>query len=99
MFSTYLGSLSLNSEPSQAIQEVLREEFSRKGTTVIIVAHRISCVVYRVPRVRTDILQRTIIDADCVIVMERGQVAESGSPQTLLEADGIFSQLARLEGL
>ena len=33
-------------EHSQAIQEVLRQEFSQKGTTVIVVAHRISYVTF-----------------------------------------------------
>lgn len=36
----------------------------------------------------------TIIDCDTILVLERGEVAELGSPATLLESsDGLFSRL------
>ncbi|KAK1757526.1 P-loop containing nucleoside triphosphate hydrolase protein [Echria macrotheca] len=52
-----------------AIQESLREEFGAIGSTVLVIAHRLS----------------TIADFDCVLVLDRGQVVEMGSPKELLE--------------
>ncbi len=50
--------------------------------TVVVVAHRLS----------------TIRDADQVIVMEGGKVAEMGPPDQLLRADGRFARMIGLQG-
>ncbi|OSP56390.1 ABC transporter ATP-binding protein/permease [Pseudoruegeria sp. SK021] len=50
-----------------------------KGRTVITIAHRLS----------------TIVDADEIIVLDAGQVAERGSHAALLEAAGIYAGLWR----
>lgn len=52
------------------------------GKTVLVIAHRM----------------RTVMGADHVVVLSEGRVAEEGSPEELLEADGIFARMARLQG-
>ena len=52
-----------------------------KNRTVIVVAHRLS----------------TIKDADSVVVIKQGQVAEKGSFQELLNNQSLFAQLYHLE--
>lgn len=48
-----------------------------KGVTTIVIAHRLS----------------TIIEADCIVVMDQGRVAETGSAAELLQQDGLFRDL------
>jgi ABC-type multidrug transport system ATPase subunit len=52
------------------IQESLRKEFAAAGCTVLVIAHRLS----------------TVADFDRVLVLEKGRVAEMGSPRELLLA-------------
>lgn len=53
-----------------------------KGRTVLIIAHRLSAVR----------------DAECIIVMEKGQIVEAGSHDELLKnSKGIYSHLYRLQ--
>lgn len=52
------------------IQESLRKEFAAAGCTVLVIAHRLS----------------TVADFDRLLVMDKGHVAEFGSPRELLEA-------------
>lgn len=47
------------------------------GRTSFVVAHRLS----------------TIYDADKIIVMDQGDVVESGNHQELLEAEGVYSDI------
>lgn len=48
-----------------------------KGKTVILVAHRLS----------------SITDADCIYVLQDGQIAESGPHNQLIEKNGIFTKM------
>jgi ATP-binding cassette subfamily B protein len=48
-----------------------------KGYTSFMIAHRLS----------------TVIDADKIIVMNQGSVAEQGTHDELLELDGIYARL------
>ena len=48
-----------------------------RGRTVLIIAHRLS----------------TIKDANMIMVVERGQIAEYGTRQALIERKGIFYRL------
>ncbi|MBE6035248.1 MAG: ABC transporter ATP-binding protein [Clostridiales bacterium] len=52
-----------------------------KDKTVIIIAHRM----------------RTVANADKVVVLKEGEVAEQGSPSELLKLNGIYAQMARLQ--
>ena len=52
-----------------------------KGKTVIIIAHRM----------------RTIANADKVVVLQDGQVAETGSPAELKQKGGLFSKMLKLQ--
>lgn len=47
------------------------------GKTVIMIAHRLS----------------SIIDADCIYVMKNGKIAESGSYSSLINKNGIFTDM------
>lgn len=49
--------------------------------TTLVIAHRLS----------------TIIDADNIIVLERGMVVEQGTHQQLLEEDGLYAKLWKLQ--
>lgn len=51
-----------------------------KGKTVLVIAHRM----------------RTIANADKVVVLEHGHVAEEGTPQELMERKGLFYRLASM---
>ena len=48
-----------------------------RNKTVLIIAHRLS----------------TIRNADCILVMKDGKVAEKGTHQSLLDANGIYAQM------
>lgn len=48
-----------------------------KGKTVIMVAHRLS----------------SITNADCIYVLQDGQIAESGPHNQLIEKNGIFTKM------
>lgn len=50
-----------------------------KGKTVIMIAHRLS----------------TVTNADCIYVVEDGQIAESGTKDALCAADGLFAKMWR----
>ena len=52
-----------------------------KNKTVLVIAHRM----------------RTISGADKIVVLANGGVAEQGSPKELLERNGIFSEMVRLQ--
>ena len=49
--------------------------------TTLVIAHRLS----------------TIVDADEILVMEHGQIVERGQHQSLLEADGLYNRMWKLQ--
>ena len=51
------------------------------GRTSFIIAHRLS----------------TVQHADCIIVLDRGKIVQSGSHQTLFEQDGLYRRLCSLQ--
>jgi subfamily B ATP-binding cassette protein MsbA len=52
-----------------------------EGRTTIVIAHRLS----------------TIERADRIVVLERGRIAEAGAHRELLERDGIYAKLYRIQ--
>jgi subfamily B ATP-binding cassette protein MsbA len=52
-----------------------------KGRTVIMIAHRLS----------------TLRDADKIIVLKDGVVAEQGTNDALLAANGVYAELHRIQ--
>jgi ATP-binding cassette subfamily B protein len=55
----------------------------RRNQTTLIVSHRVS----------------TLQNADFVVVLEGGKIAESGSPNELMEKGGFFAETAQLQRL
>jgi subfamily B ATP-binding cassette protein MsbA len=55
----------------------------RRGRTTIVVAHRLS----------------TVRDADLVVVLAEGKLAEAGSHTTLMARDGLYARLVRSQAL
>lgn len=53
----------------------------QKGRTTIVVAHRLS----------------TIVDADKIVVIDRGQIVEEGTHAELLSLDGVYARLYGLQ--
>jgi ATP-binding cassette, subfamily B (MDR/TAP), member 1 len=64
-------------------EKVVQEALDRvaKGRTTISVAHRLS----------------TIQNADVIYVIDQGEVVESGTHESLLEARGRYSELVQLQ--
>ncbi|MBQ2665275.1 ABC transporter ATP-binding protein [Methanobrevibacter sp.] len=54
-----------------------------KNKTVIIIAHRM----------------RTIANADKIVVLDDGRIAEQGTPEELLAKDGLFKRMVELQNL
>lgn len=52
-----------------------------RNKTVLVIAHRM----------------RTVAGADKIVVLDHGVVAEQGTPQALLQQDGIFCHMVRLQ--
>ena len=53
------------------------------GATLILIAHRVA----------------TLMQADRIIVLEDGQIVESGAPEALLAQGGIFARAARMQAV
>ena len=52
-----------------------------KNNTVMVIAHRM----------------RTVAGANKIVVLSDGGVAEQGSPAELMQRDGIFAEMVRLQ--
>lgn len=64
-------------------ETMIQESLSRliKNKTVIIIAHRM----------------RTVADADKIVVLKDGVVAESGTPEELKKKDGIYANMMKTQ--
>ena len=64
-------------------ESAVQEALSRllQGKTVLVIAHRM----------------RTVAGADKIVVLSDGMVAEEGDPDTLLQQDGIYTRMVKLQ--
>lgn len=60
-------------------EKIVDENVRKRGCTCVIVAHRLS----------------TVRDCEEIIVLDRGKVAERGTHDELMEADGVYASLVR----
>ena len=68
---------------AESIVKQTIDNFKAQGKTVIVIAHRLS----------------TIANADTILVMENGQIVESGNHKDLLEQKGKYSELWKKQSL
>ena len=64
-------------------ESAVQEALSRliRNKTVLIIAHRM----------------RTVANADKIVVLDSGRVAEQGSPSELMERGGLFARMVSLQ--
>ena len=72
---------AIDNASDAAFRVALRERVLPRGTAVVTVAHRLA----------------TALDADRVIVLDKGQVSEEGTPAALVASGGRFAALVELE--
>ncbi|KEZ43114.1 Iron-sulfur clusters transporter ATM1, mitochondrial [Scedosporium apiospermum] len=68
---------ALDTHTEQALMANINSILREKGRTSVFVAHRL----------------RTIFDADLIIVLREGSVAEMGTHQQLIDSGGLYSEL------
>ena len=72
---------AIDNASDAAFRAALRERVLPCGTAIVTVAHRLA----------------TALDADRVIVLDKGRVVEEGTPAALMESMGRFAALVELE--
>lgn len=72
---------ALDAEVETAITNVFTAKERKKNKTIIIIAHRLS----------------TIINADKIIVLDKGRVVETGTHKELIDLDGVYASLYKKE--
>lgn len=70
---------ALDTESEAAVQKALDALLERGNQTIIVIAHRLS----------------TVRNADKIIVMQDGLIAEEGTHEDLVERDGVYKNLVR----
>ena len=67
----------MDAESEHQVQRALDELIKSGEQTVIVIAHRLS----------------TVRDADEIIVMKKGEIAERGNHEQLLKINGVYKKL------
>jgi len=70
---------ALDRETEAAVQASITAYLRRTSSTCIVIAHRLS----------------TIVDADRIVVLDQGRVAEEGTHKELLRHQGLYSRLVK----
>ncbi len=67
----------------KVVMEIIQEAISKlvKSKTVLVIAHRI----------------RTVENADMIVVLDGGVVAESGTHEQLMKNNGLYAKLVKLQ--
>lgn len=79
--------IAIFDEPSSALDPIAENELlsgilrETRGKTRILISHRLSCVR----------------DADCVLLFEDGRKAEEGTHRTLMQQNGRYAQMYRVQ--
>jgi ABC-type bacteriocin/lantibiotic exporter with double-glycine peptidase domain len=60
-------------------QSIVSEALQHLNATRVVIAHRLS----------------TVIDADCIYVVDAGRVVQSGTYEELLNTEGVFQTIAK----
>ena len=72
---------AIDNASDAAFRAALRERVLPRGSTVVTVAHRLT----------------TALDADRVIVLDKGRIVEEGAPAALIASQGRFAAMLELE--
>lgn len=80
----YFPSAALDSKSEKVVVEALKSAMERTRC-MIMVTHRLGVV--------------RSLDVNKVVVLEQGQIVEMGHPEKLLKVGGVYSQLAREQGI
>ena len=81
------GGIYIMDEPSSALDPIAEYEINNlmmsiaKDKTVVMIAHRLS----------------TVVNADCILLIDGGKVLEMGSHKQLLEHNGKYAQMFNLQ--
>jgi ABC-type multidrug transport system fused ATPase/permease subunit len=72
---------ALDAESEQAVQQALERQQNEHGTTIVIIAHRLS----------------TVSHADLTVVLDQGRVIAAGTHQDLMETNSWYQKIVALQ--
>lgn len=70
---------ALDENSQEAVQQALSTLIAESNSTVVLVAHRLS----------------TVLNADSIVVIDKGTVLEQGNHDELLKLDGIYASMVK----